>query len=147
MIPPENWSKQIAAAMLINRGLPPPPRLPCPGRLRPAGVSFSRSTMARWLFLLVLLVPALARPQSADCDFIVDMALVARALAEEKIEKERIVRVLAHIYLARPTALQAMAEEASISTLPAAAFAGVFRSECERLNRQPQRQLFRGKTT
>jgi len=82
----------------------------------------------------ILLICMLAWPINTSaqvCDVLVDMAIVARAMAEERIEKDSIVGVLSRIYNS-PEIAATMAEMAVTDRRSTAQFARVIRSECEK---------------
>ena len=82
----------------------------------------------------ILLICMLAWPINTSaqvCDVLVDMAIVARAMAEERIEKDSIVGVLTRIYNA-PDLSETMAAMAVADRRSTAQFAMVIRSQCEK---------------
>jgi hypothetical protein len=100
------------------------------------------------VLLVVLLVSSpVAWAQNASCTLLADMAIVARAMAEEKLIQPQIVNVLARIYSVRGPTLEAMAEEAVNSSLSPFVFSHIFLTQCERMRQREPRQSFRRKMT
>lgn len=90
--------------------------------------------MARFLILLVMVAsPAPAQTQMQNCRALWDMALVARALAEDDLPQPQVVRILARIYQAPQLMLEQIASAAKQSALPAGLFAGLVADACERV--------------
>ena len=102
-----------------------------------------------WLLILVVVVLAFAlllgvkqvfAQERDDCYGLWDMALVARALAEEDIPQPQMVLVMGRIYQAPAEVVVMMAQLALASSLPAPVFARQIRSRCNalapRLNNQ-----------
>ena len=91
--------------------------------------------MSRWLLLLVLL----AGPARADeCALLWDMALVARALAEEQIPQPKIVSTLTRIYDGPAEVMESVAGLAVSSPLSAMLFARAVRNRCNAFNPKPR---------
>ena len=84
----------------------------------------------------LILVCVLAWPVStrANCDGLWDMALVTRALAEEKLPQEAIVRVLGRVYSAPADLTDTMATLALADHCSASLFARHVRQSCEKQN-------------
>ena len=95
-----------------------------------------------WLMILVVAVLAAAlligvkqvfAQERDECYWLWDMALVARALAEEKMPQSQIVSALGRIYNGPAEARVMMTQMAIASALPAPLFASVIRSRCNAL--------------
>ena len=68
-----------------------------------------------------------------ECYWLWDMALVARALAEEEIPQPKIVSAMGRIYNGPAEARVMMTQMAIASAFPAPLFASVIRSRCNAL--------------
>jgi hypothetical protein len=67
---------------------------------------------------LLLFVPGIrqAHAEPTGCDLLADMAIVARALAQEGVPQEQSTRIMARIYTAPPSLINNMAAGAAQDT-------------------------------
>jgi len=93
--------------------------------------------MKTLILMIVLAWPVNVRAQDF-CSTLWDMALVARAAAEEGIAQESIVRVLKRIYNAPAGLTDALASMALLDTHSALLFANKVKRQCDVQFSQPR---------
>ncbi len=104
-------------------------------------VRLRAALLAAGLLLMPALRPAHAEP--TGCDLLADMAIVARALAQEGVPQDLSRRIMARIYTAPASLISSMAASAAQDTRTPAEVATAVLQACHRRQgpRESQRKM------